>query len=562
MRLDAERLEFESFLAAATGYWRANVLPAGDDDPLILVEAMHQDFRVTLRNLTVANALRRLFPAHLVVLTGTDEDWHSALWSAFDVELFREVSTAFGAVDVIDIHELVDQHVRAGGSQPFTVAGRSVTLASQPSIDPESLRQNVVATTCRVKQVPRLIGDPNADPEFRRLFERSSAFSTFYDAIIESTPSAAVITSHVDYNQWGLLVESGQRHDVPVVHVQSTGSLKAYCVFPDQRRGLESYRAELTASIGDWFEQHVWAAREQLEASAELVAWRAKSNLGRPSWWRGGDAGSADLQSDQERADLRVHALHRLRFDPALPVVVVFNHAVSDALGTNRECFADVATWFEETVRWSRNYDGANWLFLDHPSQALYDTSGFFAGLTSRYEDDPRTAFLPSPAIGKNILWSLCDLGVTVRGSVSNELPAYGIPVLQAGWSEWSSCGLSLVAQDRDDYWKLLESTIERLAAGERILTDEQVRRGRLWTWFYRCGADVASSLVPHWEFGSGDELMRWLVVAMRHVESDGDPAFAAVERMWKRREPFLTRFDMELPVHGLSGVMGAESPA
>jgi hypothetical protein len=28
-------------------------------------------------------------------------------------------------------------------------------------------------------------------------------------------------------------------------------------------------------------------------------------------------------------------------------------------------------------------------------------------------------------------------------------------------------------------------------------------------------------------------------------VESDGDPAFTAVRRMWRRREPFLTRFDL-----------------
>ena len=35
---------------------------------------------------------------------------------------------------------------------------------------------------------------------------------------------------------------------------------------------------------------------------------------------------------------------------PAKPVVSVFNHAVSDALGTNVEAFADLGEWFEETA--------------------------------------------------------------------------------------------------------------------------------------------------------------------------------------------------------------------
>jgi hypothetical protein len=31
-----------------------------------------------------------------------------------------------------------------------------------------------------------------------------------------------------------------------------------------------------------------------------------------------------------------------------------------------------------------------------------------------------------------------------------------------------------------------------------------------------------------------------------RHIESDADPLFAAVERMWAQREPMLTRVDLD----------------
>jgi hypothetical protein len=42
--------------------------------------------------------------------------------------------------------------------------------------------------------------------------------------------------------------------------------------------------------------------------------------------------------------------------------------------------------------------------------------------------------------------------------------------------------------------------------------------------------------------------MLRAIDINMRSVESDGDPIFAAVDRMWSAREPFLTRFDLTSP--------------
>jgi hypothetical protein len=240
--------------------------------------------------------------------------------------------------------------------------------------------------------------------------------------------------------------------------------------------------------------------------------------------------------------------MERHGFDPARPVVTVFNHAISDALGTNRECFGDLAEWVEETAGHAVSRTDANWLFLDHPNQFRYDSTGHFAGLAEQYSGQRHMRFLASADLSKNALWSLTDLGVTVRGSVSNELPAFGTPVVQAGWSEWSSCGLSTVVLDRDAYWKALGMSVEALARGEEVITAEQVERARLWLWFYRGAADVPSPLVPAWDIRPEDDLLRAIDINMRSIESDGDPIFAATERMWSRREPFLTRFDLTAP--------------
>ena len=153
--------------------------------------------------------------------------------------------------------------------------------------------------------------------------------------------------------------------------------------------------------------------------------------------------------------------------------------------------------------------------------------------------------FRRSRTVSKNMLWSLTDLAITVRGSVSNELPAYGIPVIQAGWSEWSACGLSRVAEDQESYWKIVDASILAIKNGEQLITEEQVQRARMWLWLYRAGADVVSPFLPHWEVWPADVLLRALHVTMRYVETDADPLFAAVERMWRRREPLLTRFDL-----------------
>ena len=525
MWLKANNKELQWFLEAAAVYWEKN-LPRPYDDTVVLVEAFHQDIRVNLRNLAVANAIRRIRPARLVVFTGVDEQWHRTLWSGFDVATVRRLAEAYGADDVIDVWEVV----RAGVIGP-TLAGPTLTVYTD-------------ATYCRLAKVPRLPMDHTTRPDYQQRRRCAAGLSAVYENAFERNV-VAFVTSHVDYDQWGLAVESARRRGVPIIHTQQTGCMKAYALFPETDTGAGTVREELTRQIGAVFETQVWPRRDQWRASAELVAWRAKVNLGRPSWWRGGVTAAVDLNSAADRAALRTHTAARLGFDPHRPVVTVFNHAVSDALGTNRELFPTLADWFADTAAYAVDQPDAQWLFLDHPSQALYDATGFFDHLAKQHRTAKHLAFRPSAKLSKNALWSLTDLGVTVRGSVSNELPAYGIPVIQAGWSEWSSCGLSMVADDVDAYWKTLEDSVTALRDGVALVGEEQVRRARLWLWLYRSGTDVVTPLVPQWEVWPADTLLKTMRATFRHIESDADPLFAAVERMWTRKEPMLTRADL-----------------
>ena len=194
MRLNAETAEYDRFLAVAGVYWAHNVRtpPTGDAPGAILVEALHQDIRVTLRNLTVANALRRIVPARLILYTGTDQYWDRALWTRFDVSLVERLGKAYGADAVIDVHRIVDERI-AGTTGELRVAGRLIGPSNQPPISDTELAENIYATTCRLLRVPRLscgctsrsnsqssrvsgsCGAPNSMPRHRSAGRRSAS---------------------------------------------------------------------------------------------------------------------------------------------------------------------------------------------------------------------------------------------------------------------------------------------------------------------------------------------------------------------------------------------------
>lgn len=542
-RVVRELTNFRPFCDVAATFWRNNVLP--QSDRVILVEAMSQDLRVTLRNLTVANALRRLESARVIVFSGADEDWNQVVWTYFNMDEITQMALAYGAEEVFDAHRLIDDRV-AGNVPDLTVAG--VDLGGslpEPGIPDEVFNQIVNATACRMARVARLDDSPEHVSKRRQVEARSREFAKVFDILLGKLDVVALVSSHVDYNNFGLAVEAALRHDVPVLFPQSTGGLKAYALYPETQIPDSPVRAGLTVQIGEFFDRHIWPNRDLLRRNAELTMWRAKATLGRPSWWRAGRSySSVDLRGVTDRSEVRTYAARRTGLDPTAPVVTVFNHAVSDALGTNYESFVDLGEWFEQTAAFAAEHPEVNWLLLDHPSQALYDGSEFFARVADRYAGLSHMKFMRSMDLSKNFLTSLTDLVLTVRGSVSNEYPALGIPAIQSGWSEWSKCGFTTVTETPEEYFTVLSEHLAGLLAGDELITEDQVERARLWAWFYRSATDLPSGLVQQWQVGEGDALFDLLSINMLHVESDGDPAFVGLRRMWERRDPFLTRID------------------
>ena len=531
----AESKELGPFCRAAAKFWSGTARPAGDD--VVLVELMSQDLRVAIRNLTLASALCRTNPARMVVLTGTskDDDPRTAL------------AEAYGAADVVDVHGLVDALMHDAKVAPFVVAGRTVDLgAPAEPIAGDILATFVDATAALAHKAPRLGAEERQGPRYQRIKERAQVYSRLYDALCAGLEPAALVTSSVDYTHTGLAAESARRAGVPVVQVLSTGTLQARALFPPAGDG--TFRAELTHRLGAAFDEHVWPHRAELHRRADHTAWTNALGRGRPASWRGGgEVSLLEFRNPAEREAVRRHAMARYGFDPAKPVVTVYVPDLTGALHGTVEAFEEPATWLKEMAELALARTDVNWLFVDHPEQGAPD---YFAEVAAKH---PGPRYVRSMDLSKNVLFALTDLGLTTRGAIAAELPAYGIPALQAGWSEWSELGISTVAADENGYWRTLRDTLDALVAGKALLTDDQVAKARLWMWFHRVATDVPTMLVQHWELGDGDELLGTLKTTFQYAEPDADPLFEAVRRMWTRREPFLTRYDLAEGPEGIA---------
>ena len=325
-----------------------------------------------------------------MVYSGADEDWNQIVWTYFNLEEIRQMAVAYGAEAVFDAHELVDHRV-AGNAEELVVAG--VDLGGdlpESGIPPNAFDSIVYATACRMAKVARLDATPEHESKKAQVQARSHEFARIYDALITKNDVVALVSSHVDYNNFGLAVEAAIRHDVPSLPAVD-GRPEGLCPVPragaaghaDPRRSDRRDRRVLR-------EAHLVQPRDPpAQPRADHVAGQGHP---RPAiWWRAGRSySSVDLRGADDRSVVRTYAARRIGVDAAKPVLSVFNHAVSDALGTNVEAFEDLGEWFEKTAEYAAEHDEVNWLFLDHPQQSLYDASDFFNRCGARY-DSTRT---------------------------------------------------------------------------------------------------------------------------------------------------------------------------
>ncbi|GGJ91820.1 hypothetical protein GCM10010123_22040 [Pilimelia anulata] len=509
-------MTYQRFLDEAHVYW-CGQLAAPHADQVVLAEVGHPDPRVLLRVLTLANAVRRLHPARLVLLAGADGE---------PPEL-GPLAAAYAADEIVDIAGRTERRVTALAARAAGGGPPDAAHALTPYVDTGHRRRTRGPLTARRRTAP----------EYRLAGLRARARAAVYEDVLAVGRPVALVAADTTDDGAGLAVRAARRAHVPVLAVQPRGGLRAYCLFPGHSPPDAPFADALEPLLAEYFAGRVWARRAELAPAAEHTAWRARRGLGRPA---GLLPDAVELATAAQRRQVRAHVAARYGLDPARPTVVVGHRPVTEAPTGPA---AEVADWYARTAAHARDLPAANWLLLDHPAQD--DRTGSVAALAAAHAGADHLRFLPGRALSRNALLALADLGVVLHGRLGPTLAGYGVPVLAAGRGPWTGCGLALPAADVADPGGLLGECVAALRAGRSPLPPDAVARARLWRWLADAGGDVASGLVPPYELWPAEHLLRALTAHLRHVEPDAEPVFAAVERAFTQRLPLLTRVDL-----------------
>lgn len=161
----------------------------------------------------------------------------------------------------------------------------------------------------------------------------------------------------------------------------------------------------------------------------------------------------------------------KLGLDAEKPTAVVFSHVLWDAnMFYGRDLFADQEEWFVETVRAACANPRANWIVKLHPANVWklrrdgYDGELDEVRAIRRHigELPPHVRLLPPDTeISTWSLFSVTDVGVTIRGSTGFELPCFGVPVLTAGTGFYSDRGFTVDSETRAEYLRRLKRVEE-----------------------------------------------------------------------------------------------------
>ena len=170
------------------------------------------------------------------------------------------------------------------------------------------------------------------------------------------------------------------------------------------------------------------------------------------------------------------------------PVVCVFTHLCWDAsLSFYNPLFKSFEDWIEFTYEYALKNKNVMWVFRIHPAEALnehgahynksqdkYNTLSFIKRLMDNNKSDnirihnPNEFDLDLYSMSKSL-----TAGITVGGTVSFELPSFGVPCVSVAEGGHSGHGFTIVATSLDKYKEIL-SKIQEYSLNESQIQKAQ----------------------------------------------------------------------------------------
>ena len=150
--------------------------------------------------------------------------------------------------------------------------------------------------------------------------------------------------------------------------------------------------------------------------------------------------------------------------------VVFCCHTLSEsAHRCSSQAYEDTYTWMEETMKYVRNNDSANWIIKVHPIAAKkYGEGGVLESLYEKYKSENLYWF--PDEYNSSLVGQLADVVVTIYGHVGSEYSCLGIPVILSGNAEYAEFGYTVDAFTQEAYEKALAEayTLEELSEEQK----------------------------------------------------------------------------------------------
>ncbi|MCF8482208.1 MAG: hypothetical protein K9H25_17425 [Rhodospirillum sp.] len=491
---DAALGAYLEFLENNLARWSATPSPVSDGNGAILIDLFHNDYHYNLRALLVAKYIQTLRGGRLIALIGTG-GW--MIPPDYNIQRTRELAVSFqvDSIEVIDFSEFSDaaglseedlwllKHVLRMGKDTESY------LINALERDGLALGKHLVGHYIRFH--PKTRPDPLA---LANTFALTHRLHDHLKALMTRHGAAHVITGHPTFLPYGLLVDLGVRAGA-TVHLFGfqLNDLSLYSITPEMAAPALKKTGLANAALKDidqeLFDTIIWPKHAALREDARRTFNLATDLSLQKPWWWDRDGVGVDDEESHRAVTTKIQDRRQGR-----TVVCLFAQLVLESLHLDEFLFDSPLQWMEETLKVAMVDTTRLWVFKPHPLSQKYGDLPIVEDLARRFSAD-HIIHLPYNLNGAHIE-NLCDVGLTVCGTIGYLLPATGVPVLHAGHTTYTKLGFSNVPASREAYFAAL-ANLECLT-----LTEELRERARLY-YLYRKSLThlVSGFLGPYRQF-------------------------------------------------------------
>lgn len=268
-----------------------------------------------------------------------------------------------------------------------------------------------------------------------------------------ANPCDLLIVCEANYARNGPITDISIRSGATVVQVAQTGRDDAFSVRRLNKDTRRDHPSSVSIDTMSRLNKEAWTEKEEIEL------WKVLEDRYNGKWFL-----QRRNQRDVKKSS-RDDLLKELNIDPCKKVVTVFSHVLWDAnLFYGEDLFEDYGDWFAQTVKAAYDNSNVNWIIKLHPANVwkrereqakdILSEITIIESVCGPISEAPAhiKILYPDTDVSTHSLFAITDYGITVRGTVSTELPCFGIPVFTAGTGRAHGHGFTVNSVSKEDY--------------------------------------------------------------------------------------------------------------